>query len=813
MAEKNRLIRLSDSNSTYVCPVTKSDGVFMSDGNTTLETKMNEVTSQLEQIDQQKASKDDVAKISSGTPLFANSVSGMTDTTKNYVNTTDGYLYIYSSGSWNKTNVQYQSTGIADNSITKNKLDEKINKAINLVDSDYVHDINNYTINQTPGVNRTRILRNSIEQDCIIKKIKFYSSKEGTIKIVILNKTSDLGFVLDKYIYLNDCVVGLNIFDVNISVKKGQYLGVWDEEGKIYISTDKKETYYVITSEPNSTEKQAVIQNDGFLMLSYMWNNAYYVLRDAKIDNNIENINKILGDNTEYYNDFESGSINQIETNNTIILMSKFDYDCKIKKVKINVSANGTIKIMNFERTTGNKFVQKQYKLFSVVKGINIIDVSLDVLEGQYLGVFTNTTNITYSSNSSQKYYSLLGNTNLDTEYLYTLNPNGKLDLSYSIDNISNKVKELENYIGQSGVSGKEIGTGTKGVDYNVSYGYRPLYIQTPYGGDLNQPLHPSVVYIENGLNGYKYWMVESPFPIGGLPYSDRYENPCIHCSKDGVNWTTPIGLINPIDDITQSDINNKNYLSDPHLIYREDLKRLECWYRITYAQEDNHTYILRKTSTDGVNWSNREVIYDCIKGTNEMIRSHGVIFEQNKYKFLYTGWSSEVKYGEWDGVSSWVFKNCTISDNQPIWHLDFGKNPIDNSYYMISYSSENGVKYYKSQNGTDWTFVKTLLVTGDNLTFWNTGLYRSCAVYDGLNWSLYFTATKNNKITSLGLMKGKTLENLSLIDGGNNINTITARNISVDGEILLNNKVKIGYDGEYLYFQREDGTRVAIIK
>ena len=49
MAEKNRLIRLSDSNSTYVCPVTKSDGVFMSDGNTTLETKMNEVTSQLEQ--------------------------------------------------------------------------------------------------------------------------------------------------------------------------------------------------------------------------------------------------------------------------------------------------------------------------------------------------------------------------------------------------------------------------------------------------------------------------------------------------------------------------------------------------------------------------------------------------------------------------------------------------------------------------------------------------------------------------------------------------------------------------------------------
>ena len=64
-----------------------------------------------------KASKDDVVKISSGTPLFATSTTGMTDTTKNYVNTTDGYLYIYSNGSWTKTTVKYQSTGIAKNSI------------------------------------------------------------------------------------------------------------------------------------------------------------------------------------------------------------------------------------------------------------------------------------------------------------------------------------------------------------------------------------------------------------------------------------------------------------------------------------------------------------------------------------------------------------------------------------------------------------------------------------------------------------------------------------------------------------------------
>ena len=64
---------------------------------------------------------DSVARLSSGTPLFASSKSEMTDTTKNYVNTTDGYLYKYNREMWITTNVQYQSTGIADNSVTYKK--------------------------------------------------------------------------------------------------------------------------------------------------------------------------------------------------------------------------------------------------------------------------------------------------------------------------------------------------------------------------------------------------------------------------------------------------------------------------------------------------------------------------------------------------------------------------------------------------------------------------------------------------------------------------------------------------------------------
>ena len=74
-----------------------------------------EVNEQLET----KANKDDVAKISTGTPLFAQSTIEMIDTTRNYVNTTDGYLYIYSGGKWTKTSVLYQSTGLSDYSVDR----------------------------------------------------------------------------------------------------------------------------------------------------------------------------------------------------------------------------------------------------------------------------------------------------------------------------------------------------------------------------------------------------------------------------------------------------------------------------------------------------------------------------------------------------------------------------------------------------------------------------------------------------------------------------------------------------------------------
>ena len=78
-----------------------------------------------------KADKEDVARISSGTPLFTDSINEMTDINRNYVNISDGYVYIYNGSSFQKTNILYQSPGIANNSITPNMLENGV-ELINL---------------------------------------------------------------------------------------------------------------------------------------------------------------------------------------------------------------------------------------------------------------------------------------------------------------------------------------------------------------------------------------------------------------------------------------------------------------------------------------------------------------------------------------------------------------------------------------------------------------------------------------------------------------------------------------------------------
>lgn len=303
----------------------------------------------------------------------------------------------------------------------------------------------------------------------------------------------------------------------------------------------------------------------------------------------------------------------------------------------------------------------------------------------------------------------------------------------------------------------------------NHLYNQMPLDIKTFDG--LNSPYHPSVVYKQDGWYGYKYWMVETPFSARCLPYRDRNECPSIHVSHNGIEWENITKLTNPIDDLDIDGVENFDFFSDPHLFFRGNV--LECWYRLTKRhgniKDTSDCYLIRKTSEDGINWSEREVLVQLksIQGAslNHMVVSPAIIYRDGEYHMWFVDSESRVQRNlayshSIDGRvwSNRVICNFVGSDSMP-WHIDV--QLIDGIFYLVNYDFST-VSIWKSSNGINFEFIRTLLAPSVPGSFYSNALYRSCIVKTDNEFFVYFSS--NNVFrTFIGLMKGETIESLDV--------------------------------------------------
>lgn len=92
----------------------------------------NETTNRINSDNQLQSQ---ISSLASGSPLVASSTSGMTDTTKVYVNTTDGKWYYYNGSAWTAGGT-YQSSGLAANSVGLDEIDNKLSSLILLSSTD-----------------------------------------------------------------------------------------------------------------------------------------------------------------------------------------------------------------------------------------------------------------------------------------------------------------------------------------------------------------------------------------------------------------------------------------------------------------------------------------------------------------------------------------------------------------------------------------------------------------------------------------------------------------------------------------------------
>lgn len=196
-----------------------------------------------------------------------------------------------------------------------------------------------------------------------------------------------------------------------------------------------------------------------------------------------------------------------------------------------------------------------------------------------------------------------------------------------------------------------------------------------------NSVVHPSMLYFENGWNGYQYWAAINPYP----GTNSGYENPCIFCSHDGINWVQPAGIVNPIDTPqTPTSVGTTGgSFSDVHLFRDADGVTVHLLNR-QYAAIGNDVHIYKYQSTDGVNWTNKMLLlYSSDYSTVEDWLSPCVIYDNGIYKMFSvddanqksTGVYGQLKIytapkpeGPWSKMG---IMNVPVPSGRETWHLE----------------------------------------------------------------------------------------------------------------------------------------------
>lgn len=287
---------------------------------------------------------------------------------------------------------------------------------------------------------------------------------------------------------------------------------------------------------------------------------------------------------------------------------------------------------------------------------------------------------------------------------------------------------------------------------------------------------HPSVVYVPDEIGGHRWWMAQTPFPPCDIePYRDRYELPCIHYSDDGVNWES---ICNPIDDLTDEQVKNKDFMSDPHLIVKDDC--LEIYYRLSIRlkRKDTYTLLFKRTSDNGYDWSERILVADLRKADDidiwgDKIISPAIVWTGTRYECYYVDASRHVctrgilKVISTDGIHWKKIGYCELNGYNNIpWHIDV--QCIDGLYHMISYGDPDGaIVLLTSTDGLSWNYKQEILRPSSNKwSFYSRELYRSCLVKRNDVYFVYFSGA-NIFRSYIGLLKTKDWQTYEMVEGG----------------------------------------------
>lgn len=254
-----------------------------------------------------------------------------------------------------------------------------------------------------------------------------------------------------------------------------------------------------------------------------------------------------------------------------------------------------------------------------------------------------------------------------------------------------------------------------------------PLASPVPYAGA--ELVHPSVLYREGGWNGYPYWLAVTPYA-----HSDaQFENPCLYCSLDGLNWVTPKGVTNPL--VPKPDL-ARRYNSDCHLALGPD-GTLHLFFRTAGADQNDRLWLM--SSADGSRWSRPKLVLD-VDLADERELSPAVFHDgslwqmyyvdSSAYPFVIRHRTARLPAGPWSEARP--VTGLAAPADRMLWHLDAfryrGATVLLVDTTAIYKTTEGGELYLAvSEDGAAFTRGAAPVLTYS--AGWDRSIYRSCAL------------------------------------------------------------------------------------
>lgn len=248
----------------------------------------------------------------------------------------------------------------------------------------------------------------------------------------------------------------------------------------------------------------------------------------------------------------------------------------------------------------------------------------------------------------------------------------------------------------------------TNPVTSQIEDAIAPVSPYNGVGGLDNSLVHPSLIFVDEGWNGYRYWLCATPYPNS----NSDYENPCIWASNDCTTWVVPSGTTNPIFPKPTS-----GYNSDVQLVYGNDGYLYLFWRQVNYLDYGaNDEITLYSRSLNGTSWSSPVAIIQA-SGSTHIYASPCAVQEPNGSWKL---WAVDVVPDQNEIVmftapsisGTWTKYTGTLTglsqaSDRDWWHFDIKR--VGGEYVMVVSDTSRGSSWsgalYRavSRDGISW--------------------------------------------------------------------------------------------------------------